>query len=72
MIKKQLTVTRDGEDKPFVVMETVSESRMKLSFLVQYDDEGQLEKRVAMILTKDEAQDIANALDNFSFNFLEK
>ena len=70
MIKKQLTVTRDGEEVPFVVMETVSESRMMMSFLAQYD--GNEQKRFSMILTQAEAQDLAKAIDNFSYNFLEE
>ena len=70
MIKKQLTVTRDGEEVPFVEMETVSESRMKMSFLAQYD--GNEQKRFSMILTQAEAQDLAKAIDNFSYNFLEE
>ena len=70
MIKKQLTVTRDGEEVPFVVMETVSDSRMKMSFLAQYD--GNEQKRFSMILTQAEAQDLAKAIDNFSYNFLEE
>ena len=72
MIKKQLTVTRDGEEVPFVVMETVSESRMMMSFIVQYDDDEKKQKRLSIILTQAEAQDLAKAIDNFSYNFLEE
>ena len=72
MIKKQLTVTRDGEKVPFVEMETVNETQMKLSLLVQYDENEQLQKRLSMILTQTEAQDLAKAIDNFSYNFLEE
>lgn len=70
MIKKQLTVTRDGEEVPFVEMETVNETQMKLSFLAQYEEGEQ--KRLSMILTQAEAQDMAKAIDNFSYNFLEE
>ena len=72
MIKKQLTVTRDGEEVPFVEMETVNETQMKLSLLVQYDENEQEQKRLSMILTQTEAQDLAKAIDNFSFDFLEE
>ena len=72
MIKKQLTVTRDGEKVPFVEMETVNETQMKLSLLVQYDENEQEQKRLSMILTQTEAQDLAKAIDNFSFDFLEE
>lgn len=72
MIKKQLTVIRDGEGVPFVEMETVNETQMKLSFLVQYDENEQDQKRLSMILTQTEAQDLANAIDNFSFSFLKE
>ena len=72
MIKKQMTVTRDGEEVPFVVMETVSESRMMMSFIVQYDDDEKKQKRLSIILTQAEAQDLAKAIDNFSYNFLEE
>ncbi len=72
MINKKLTVTRDGEEVPFVEMETVNETQMKLSFLVQYDENKQEQKRFSMILTQTEAQDLAKIIDNFSFNFLEE
>ena len=67
--KKQLAVTREGEEVPFVEMETTYlANQMKLSFLVDYKDGDQ--KRLSMILTQDEAQELAKALDNFSYNFL--
>lgn len=70
MIKKQLTVTRDGEELPFVEMETVNETKMKLSF--HHDEDGTPAVRLSMILTQAEAQDLAKAIDNFSYNFLEE
>ena len=69
MTLKTLTITKEGEEQPYVQMENISETCMHLKVF------GNCEKgdpnHVTIHLSRQEAQDLAKVLDDFSFNYLE-